>query len=60
MLDIQKDCNAIFTDKKSSCESFKSNVAYYGEKFESTKILFDGEFCDIYIDAQDAVARVSF
>ena len=48
------------TNRLISCEPFKSYEAYFGETFENTKILYDGEYCNIDIDAQDAVARVSF
>ena len=60
MLDIEADCGAKQTVSINSCGSFKSNVAYFGQFFEYTQILMEGEFCNIDIDASEAVARVAF
>ena len=60
MLDIESDCKAKETVSIQSCGSFISNVAYYEQFFNYTQILMDGEYCNIDIDATEAVARVAF
>ena len=60
MLDIEQDCKAKETISIQACVSYKSNVAYYGQFFNFTQILMEGEYCNIDIDATEAVARVAF
>ena len=60
MLDIEVDCKGYNNVGPTACEDFISSEEKFGQFFNETKMLKEGEFCDITIDASDAVAHVYF
>ena len=58
MIDIDEDCAAISND--GACNDFVSDKSLYGQQFNTTQFLNEGEQCQITIDARGGVARVIF
>ena len=57
MIDILGDCNA---QPNPDCLNFVSDPEKYGQYFNETQYLSEGEYCTISVDATNGVARVAF
>ena len=51
MLDIKNDCNAKENTGYNACADFTSKQSLDGQFFNETKMLREGEYCTIEIDA---------
>ena len=57
MIDIDGDCKA---QLNTECLNFFSEKEKYGQYFNETQYLSEGEYCTITVDATNGVARVAF
>ena len=57
MIDIMGDCKAT---RNTECLNFVSDPEKYGQYFNETQYLSEGEYCTINVDATNGVARVAF
>ena len=60
MLDIKEHCLAVKNEGETACENFVSKDGEIGTFYNSTKMLKQGEYCEIEIDARNEVAHVYF
>ena len=60
MLDIKDDCEAARNDGYNACNDFKSTPDFEGQWLNETKMLREGEYCTIEIDASEFIAHVYF
>ena len=57
MIDIIGDCDG---QLNTECLNFVSDPEKYGQYFNETQYLSEGEYCTITVDATNGVARVAF
>ena len=60
MLDIKDDCDATNNPGYTACTDFTSTADMKGQFVNETKMLREGEYCTIEIDASQYVAHVYF
>ena len=51
MIDIKEDCEASRNDGYNACADFTSDKSWDGQFINETKMLREGEYCTIEIDA---------
>mgnify|MGYP001004412174 CR=1 FL=1 len=60
MIDIKDHCKAVKNEGATACTDYASTLGDTGTLYNDTKMLREGEYCEVFVDASAEIAHVYF